>query len=66
MACIYDEPLEPYICEADWNCKDCPNWVEQGTGRKRGSMTRQEKEDLLREAVDILIKLDNHLMTFQR
>ena len=26
-------------------------------------MTRQEKEDLLREAVDILIKLDNHLMT---
>ena len=29
MACIYDEPLEPYICEADWNCKDCPNWVEQ-------------------------------------
>ena len=26
-------------------------------------MTRQHKEDLLREAVDILIKLDNHLMT---
>ena len=26
-------------------------------------MTRQEKEDLLHEAVDILIKLDNHLMT---
>ena len=26
-------------------------------------MTREEKEDLLREAVDILIKLDNHLMT---
>ena len=26
-------------------------------------MTQQEKEDLLREAVDILIKLDNHLMT---
>ena len=24
MGCIYDEPLEPYICEADWNCKDCP------------------------------------------
>ena len=29
MACIYDEPLEPYICEADWNCKDCPNWVKR-------------------------------------
>lgn len=28
MGCIFDEPLEPYICEADWNCKDCPNWVE--------------------------------------
>lgn len=26
-------------------------------------MTREEKESLLREAVDILIKLDNHLMT---
>jgi hypothetical protein len=26
-------------------------------------MTREEKENLLREAVDILIKLDNHLMT---
>lgn len=28
MGCIFDEPLEPYICEADWNCKDCPNWVK--------------------------------------
>lgn len=28
MGCIYDYPLEPYICDADWNCKDCPNWVE--------------------------------------
>jgi len=28
MACIYDEPLKPYICEANWNCKDCPNWVK--------------------------------------
>jgi len=28
MACILDEPLQPYICEADWNCKDCPNWVK--------------------------------------
>lgn len=26
-------------------------------------MTREEKENLLREAVDIVIKLDNHLMT---
>lgn len=26
MACIFDEPLEPYICEADWNCVKCPNW----------------------------------------
>ena len=26
-------------------------------------MKREEKENLLREAVDILIKLDNHLMT---
>lgn len=26
-------------------------------------MTREEKENLLREAVDILIRLDNHLMT---
>lgn len=26
-------------------------------------MTREEKENLLKEAVDILIKLDNHLMT---
>lgn len=26
-------------------------------------MTRDEKENLLREAADILIKLDNHLMT---
>lgn len=28
MACIFDEPLQPYICEADWNCEDCPNWVK--------------------------------------
>ena len=27
MSCILDEN-EPYWCEADWNCKDCPNWVE--------------------------------------
>ena len=26
-------------------------------------MTKEEKESLLREAVDILIKSDNHLMT---
>ena len=31
MGCIYDEPLEPYICEADWNCKDCPNWRDEHT-----------------------------------
>lgn len=31
MGCIFDEPLEPYICEADWNCKDCPNWVKEPT-----------------------------------
>ncbi len=31
MGCIFDEPLEPYICEADWNCKECPNWVEEST-----------------------------------
>jgi len=27
MSCILDK-YEPYWCEADWNCKDCPNWVE--------------------------------------
>ena len=27
MSCILDEN-EPYWCEADWSCKDCPNWVE--------------------------------------
>lgn len=25
--CILDK-YEPYWCEADWSCKDCPNWVE--------------------------------------
>lgn len=30
--CIYDESLEPYYCEADWNCKDCPNWVDEPIG----------------------------------
>lgn len=29
MGCIYDEPSKPYICEADWNCKDCPNWIDE-------------------------------------
>jgi len=29
MGCIFDEPLEPYWCEADWNCKDCPNWIDE-------------------------------------
>lgn len=29
VGCIYDEPLKPYFCEADWNCKDCPNWREE-------------------------------------
>ena len=24
MSCILDKH-EPYWCEADWNCKDCPN-----------------------------------------
>jgi hypothetical protein len=27
--CVYDEPLKPYYCEADWNCVDCPNYVEE-------------------------------------
>lgn len=29
VGCIYDEPLKPYFCEADWNCKDCPNWRDE-------------------------------------
>ena len=29
MGCIFDEPLEPYWCEVDWNCKDCPNWIDE-------------------------------------
>lgn len=29
MKCLLDEPNKPYICEADWNCRDCPNWVEE-------------------------------------
>jgi hypothetical protein len=28
MACILDE-YEPYWCETDCKCKDCPNWVEE-------------------------------------
>jgi hypothetical protein len=35
MGCIYDYPLEPYICDADWNCKDCPNWVEDKEAEMR-------------------------------
>lgn len=27
MSCILDK-YEPYWCESDLNCKDCPNWVE--------------------------------------
>ena len=27
MSCMLDE-YEPYWCESDLNCKDCPNWVE--------------------------------------
>lgn len=29
VGCIFDEPLKPYFCEADWNCKDCPNWRDE-------------------------------------
>ncbi len=37
MGCIYDDdPLEPYICEADWSCKDCPNWVNENESEPRG------------------------------
>ena len=27
MACILGK-YEPYWCETDCKCKDCPNWVE--------------------------------------
>ena len=29
MGCIYDYPLDPYICDADWNCVECPNWIDE-------------------------------------
>ena len=28
MSCILDKN-EPYWCEADWNCKECPNWIDE-------------------------------------
>jgi len=44
MACIYDEPLKPYICEADWNCKDCPNWVKsEDNQEEKGGCRNGEK-----------------------
>ena len=33
--CILDK-YEPYWCEADWNCKDCPNWVEDKEAESEG------------------------------
>ncbi len=35
MGCIFDEPLKPYICEADLNCKDCPNWRNEKADKER-------------------------------
>ena len=46
MSCILDE-YEPYWCEADWNCKDCPNWVEDKEG---------ESEDKMGMTIDKIIK----------
>ena len=44
MGCILDEPLEHYYCEADWNCKDCPNWVEEQQGEQNESRRNGTKE----------------------
>lgn len=44
MGCILDEPLEPYICEADWNYKDCPNWVDE-------SYTAESAHDVAQDIV---------------
>lgn len=41
VGCIYDEPLKPYFCEADWNCKDCPNW----RGEKVKANIEADKEE---------------------
>lgn len=29
MGCIYDYPLDPYICDAVRNCVECPNWIDE-------------------------------------
>ena len=53
MSCLYDEPLEPYYCEADWNCKDCPNWIEEDETaeevREEQAKIEQLEHDILYE-----------------
>lgn len=29
MACIYDYPLDSDICDDDYNCVECPNWIDE-------------------------------------
>ena len=48
MGCIFDGPLEPYICEADWNCKDCPNWRDEKAGKEES----EEENDREPEKTD--------------
>ena len=56
MGCIFDEPLKPYICEADWNCKDCPNWVKSEDKYKseRQAMEMLIDEDIANKVIEKL------------
>lgn len=40
MGCIFDEPLEPYICEAD----DCPNWRDEKADKEESEGKANENE----------------------
>lgn len=44
MGCIYDYPQEPYICDADWNCVECPNWIDKSEESESPAKSEEVKE----------------------
>lgn len=62
MGCLLDEPLQPYICDASWNCKECPNWREKRMTNEEALKAIKEHcyfanlVPIAKEALDLAIK----------
>lgn len=45
MGCLFDYPLNPFICDElnDWNCVECPNWIDESEDEDSQSQAESEE-----------------------